>query len=138
MLLEGVEKDDYRSLFYGFLILADLSYPMPRSLKNYAQYVKWAQDLKALLAGQPEFSRLAARTLETSIGMQESAHSKDRKKFRKLLEIVIVTVNNLLATSQDGTLVSDSLYAASTLSTRARAIEDHQRLVLQLAEANYF
>ncbi len=39
LLLEGIENDDYRSLFYGFLILADLTYTVPRNLKNYQQHV---------------------------------------------------------------------------------------------------
>lgn len=39
LLIEGIEPDDYRSLFYGFLILADLTYPIPKNLKNYDQHI---------------------------------------------------------------------------------------------------
>lgn len=56
--------------------------------------------------------------------MQESASEKDRKKFKKLLEIVIVTVNNILAISQEGILQIDIIYNTQ-LSTKQKAIEVH-------------
>lgn len=71
------------------------------------------------------------------MSMQESASEKDRKKFKKLLEIVIVTVNNILAISQAGILQMDMIYNTQ-LSTKQKAIEVHQRFVVQLAEQDYF
>ena len=37
--------------------------------------------------------------------MQESASDRDREKFKKLLEIIVVCINNMLATPNDNSLI---------------------------------